>query len=237
MDFDNIIIDIDELFFYLKTSPKQPVIETSLMKKFFTDYDDVMSSGVNLNTFKMHFVLYHYLYKLKRKLLIDNNRYFIYVKYIYIYLLKKPEKGQCQYFNEELERFCGEPVVGTQSCDNEHQDYCPFHYDMHNSRRNYLDYSDISHYYLDFDNYYKMDEDGLEKTMTGVYKYIRSKDIIEESLDVLSVSIDTPFQRIHERFKYLSKKFHPDINRRDNAEEHYKKINTAYQILKDYFDE
>ena len=234
MDFDYIVINIEELFDYLKNSPKQPIIETELLRKFFADYDDVMSSGINLDTFKMHFVLYHYLYKLKRKLQIDNSKHFIYIKYIYVYLIQKPEKDKCQYFNEELEMFCGEPVETTN--EGEEAIYCPFHTNIEESRHNYLDYSDISHYYLNFDNYYKMDEDGLEKTMKGVFKYIKSKDIIEESLDVLSVSLNTPFQRIHERFKYLSKKFHPDINRRENAEEHYKKISTAYQILKDYFD-
>jgi molecular chaperone DnaJ len=50
------------------------------------------------------------------------------------------------------------------------------------------------------------------------------------------VSIDTPLEQIHQRFKHLSKKFHPDLNKEAFIEEKYKKINNAYQIIRDYLE-
>lgn len=236
MDFDekNIInIDINEIFNFLIDSNCYPVIETDLLRNFFPDYEEVMLSGISLDTFKMHFVLYHHLFKLARKLILEKNEYFLFIKYIYIYLLKRPEKNKCQFFNEELESFCGEKVYGTNG---KNFKYCKYHHDIEKKKKNQLDFIDISHYYLDFNNYYKMNEKELEKTIGGMYRYVKDKDIIEESFDILSVSIDDPFKRIHDRFIYLSKKFHPDVNKETFSEEKYKKISRAYHILKDFFN-
>ncbi len=230
MDFDYIVINLNELFTFLKKQPKYPVVETDILKYFFPQYNEVMYNGLNLDTYKMHFVLYHYLHKLARKLRFEDSDYYIHIKYIYIYLIRKPEKGFCSYYNEELEVFCNEKtsVINDK--------YCEFHHKLEVEKNNKLDYVDISNYYLNFDNYYKVDEDGLEKTLNGIYKYIVSKDLIEQSLEILSLSIDSSFDRIKERFKYLSKKFHPDINKDKDIEERFKKICSAYQVLKDYYD-
>lgn len=233
MDFDYIVIDLDELLHKIISAKKQPVVETDLLRFFFPDYSEAIASGVYLDTFKMHFVLYHYLHKLRRKLITEKSKYYIHIKYIYIYILKFPEKGLCRFFNEELESFCKESVINNSESDS---CYCDFHSNKEKEKSYSIDFSDIGNYYLDFDNYYKMDEDGLEKTLNGVFKYVKSKSKIEESLDILSVNLDTSFDRIHERYIYLSKKYHPDINREANSNEKYSKINSAYQVIKDFFD-
>ncbi len=231
MDFDHIVIDLDDLFDFLKNSEKQPVVETDLLKAFFPDYDEVMKyGGVNLDTFKMHFVLYHYLYKLSGKLRCENYDYQIYIKYIYIHLLKKPLRGFCQFFNEELEQFCCEKI--TEKYENEN--YCDYHIDLEIKSRDKLCHKDISHYYLNFDNYYLMNEDDLNNCMENMYGYLRSKDLVEQSLDTLSLPVNSSFDKIKERFKHLSKKYHPDLNKDEQTEDKFKKINSAYQVLKDY---
>ncbi|MFW5799832.1 MAG: DnaJ domain-containing protein [Spirochaetota bacterium] len=232
MDFDTIRLDLDEILKYLKNSKNQPVIETEMLKHFFSEYDDIINYGLNLDTFKIHFVLYHHLYKLSRKLLFENSDYYIYIKYIYIYLLKLPEKGRCRYFNKELESFCNEKINDTDK----DTKYCLFHREIENDKDKKLNFLDISHYYLDFNNYYKMDAEGLDKTMKGLYKYMKSRDIIEESFDVLSLSMDAPYERIHQRFKYLSKIYHPDVSKEKDAEKKYMKISNAFQVLKDYYE-
>ncbi len=231
MEFDYIVINLDELFAYLKKQTQYPIIETDILRHFFPRYREVMYNGLNLDTYKMHFIMYHYLHKLSRKLIEEKSNYIIHIKYIYIYLLEKPKDGLCQYFNTELETFCKEIVT----IEDPSGRYCKFHYKNELDKIDKLDFIDISNYYLNFDNYYKMDEEGLEKTLNGIYKYIQSKDLIEQSLDTLSLSIDTPFERIKERFKYLSKKYHPDRNKGISNDDRFKKISSAYQVLKEYY--
>ena len=51
--------------------------------------------------------------------------------------------------------------------------------------------------------------------------------------DILGVSKNASQEEIKKAFKNLSKKYHPDINKNDGAEEKFKEINEAYQILSD----
>ncbi len=51
--------------------------------------------------------------------------------------------------------------------------------------------------------------------------------------DVLGVSRDADDATIKKAFRQLSKKYHPDINHEPGAEEKFKEINEAYQVLSD----
>ena len=50
---------------------------------------------------------------------------------------------------------------------------------------------------------------------------------------ILGVSEDANFQEIKKSYRKLAKKYHPDRNKSDNAEETIKKINEAFEILSD----
>lgn len=50
---------------------------------------------------------------------------------------------------------------------------------------------------------------------------------------ILGVSEDANFQEIKKSYRKLAKKYHPDRNKSDNAEEIIKKINEAFEILSD----
>ncbi|MBN2470727.1 MAG: molecular chaperone DnaJ [Anaerolineae bacterium] len=51
--------------------------------------------------------------------------------------------------------------------------------------------------------------------------------------DVLGVQRGAEPQEIKKAFRRLAQKFHPDVNREPDAEERFKEINDAYQILSD----
>lgn len=55
----------------------------------------------------------------------------------------------------------------------------------------------------------------------------------EDYYDVLGVSRDASDKEINSAYRKLAKKYHPDINHEPGAEEKYKKINEAYEILHD----
>ena len=50
---------------------------------------------------------------------------------------------------------------------------------------------------------------------------------------ILRVSEDANFQEIKKSYRKLAKKYHPDRNKSDNAEETIKKINEAFETLSD----
>jgi curved DNA-binding protein CbpA len=53
--------------------------------------------------------------------------------------------------------------------------------------------------------------------------------------DILEISQSATLTEIKTAFRKLSFKFHPDLNDDFNAEENFKKVNEAYQILSDPF--
>jgi len=55
----------------------------------------------------------------------------------------------------------------------------------------------------------------------------------EDFYDLLGVSKDASQDEIKKAYRKLSKKYHPDINKADDAEDKFKKISEAYEVLSD----
>lgn len=51
--------------------------------------------------------------------------------------------------------------------------------------------------------------------------------------DILGVTKDASNEEIQRAYRKLARQFHPDINKQHDAEERFKEINEAYQVLKD----
>ena len=51
--------------------------------------------------------------------------------------------------------------------------------------------------------------------------------------EILGVSRDAKLEDIRKAYRKLAKKYHPDVNKEAGAEEKYKEINEAYEVLKD----
>ncbi|MDR5710181.1 MAG: molecular chaperone DnaJ [Armatimonadota bacterium] len=51
--------------------------------------------------------------------------------------------------------------------------------------------------------------------------------------EILNVSPDASQEEIHRAYRRLAREYHPDVNRDPQAEERFKEINEAYQILSD----
>ena len=51
--------------------------------------------------------------------------------------------------------------------------------------------------------------------------------------EILGVSRDADKEDIKQAFRRLARKYHPDVNKETGAEEQFKEINRAYEILSD----
>ncbi|MFM7354335.1 MAG: DnaJ domain-containing protein, partial [Microcystis aeruginosa] len=49
--------------------------------------------------------------------------------------------------------------------------------------------------------------------------------------EILGVSRDAGKEDIKRAYRRLARKYHPDVNKEPGAEEHFKEINRAYEIL------
>ncbi len=56
---------------------------------------------------------------------------------------------------------------------------------------------------------------------------------IRDPYEVLGVSKDASAAEIKKAYRRLSKKYHPDLNKEPGAEEKFKQVNEAYEILSD----
>lgn len=55
----------------------------------------------------------------------------------------------------------------------------------------------------------------------------------EDFYDILGVSKDATDQELKKAYRQLSKKYHPDVNKESGAEEKFKQIQEAYEVLSD----
>ncbi|HZO87822.1 MAG TPA: DnaJ C-terminal domain-containing protein [Chthonomonadaceae bacterium] len=55
----------------------------------------------------------------------------------------------------------------------------------------------------------------------------------QDYYDVLGVSRDATQEQIQAAFRKLARKYHPDVNKAPEAEEKFKQINEAYEVLRD----
>jgi curved DNA-binding protein len=55
----------------------------------------------------------------------------------------------------------------------------------------------------------------------------------EDYYEVLGVDRDASKKELQKAFRKLAKKYHPDVSKEDDAEEKFKKVNEAYEVLKD----
>ncbi len=60
---------------------------------------------------------------------------------------------------------------------------------------------------------------------------------MENSLDILSCTVDSSFDEIKKSYRKLAKEFHPDTSKHENAVTVFKTVQEAYEYVEKHFDE
>ncbi len=227
---EKLEIEIDEsiLLEYLKKQ-SPPVIESSLLRHFFPTMRSRSFRVLDLSVVQTHFILYHYLHKLSR--ILEGSEYLIYINYIYIYLLKKPQEQFCPHFDDKAIRFC----LAKKEIDSS---YCSHHVEAE-ERLNDLQFLrpiGIKEYYLDFDNFNNLEAEYpeiMEQASRFKHYVINNEDIIR-SYELLGLARGTSLKAVQHRYKELAKKYHPDLNASPEAQDKFQTITQGYNLIKEY---
>lgn len=229
----NLKLSLSEsaLFDFLKQQ-KPPVIETTLLRKFFPIAENRSFREMDLPTVQMHFILYHHLYKLAH--FLRQTDYLLYIYYIYSYLFKKPDKEHCPHFNEWNTRFC-------LAEKEEDHFYCQYHLEKeeHVVKMQSLKPRGIEEYYLNFDNFNSLENEypHLKNQVQKIKEYSLFSHDLEAYFDLLGLDYGVPFDKVQQRYKALAKQFHPDLNSSPEACRKFQAITHAFDCVKDFLDQ
>ncbi len=208
----------EELFQFLKVRP-DGVTEYDLLRRFIPD-DGQFGDG-KLALFRRHFLLYHHLYLLRDR--VEDAGWYLDVGPAFVRLIPFPSGGACRYFDPENGRFCGLPTEAAS-------ERCPAHEHATRSRRDSgsIGRVGLRGYYLEPRNYHTMDEATLELWMSGVKRYALQFEQIESARRMLGLPVSFTVDRLKRRYRFLSKKQHPDAG---GSDRHFADLQEAYQIL------
>ena len=204
-----------DIYSYI-TSLKKPCYESTLLRIAYPDTDIPQCNTLEL--YQHHFILFNYLYRLQEEF-AQKGKY-LHVHFMRTQLLNYPKTGHCRFFDDVNNRFCNE---NCESDDN----YCEFHREKVGDKE--IDALSIRYFYLDTENYYKLDENTAELFVKGTWEILGNYKNFKESFKILKISETNDLEYIKKNFRKLAKEYHPDHGA-ESAEKFFK-INNAYRLL------
>ncbi len=208
-------INIEELKSFI-SSLKKPCYESELLRLAFKNIDIINCDSLIL--YQNHFILFHTLFKLQEQYQKENK--YLYVHFMRTFLLDYPEKDECRFFNEKTLTFC------KSSCE-KNKYYCDFHYKK--IGENNLEELSLKYFYLDKNNYYKLNKETAEAFLNGTWQILSKYEDYKNSFKILDLPETANLDTIKKRYRYLAKRYHPDSGNTINKE--FNEINNAYQFL------
>lgn len=197
-------------------SLQAPCYESTLLGVAFPGIDITRTAPLAL--YQNHFLLFHLLYRLQDEFYKEGK--YLFVHFMRTAVVPYPEKGQCRFFEETLAQFCKTECHPDQS-------YCDFHANMLGDTA--LEERSIKYFYLDEQNFYKLDEDTAKAFIDGTWEILTHYEEYKKSFEILGISETSDLTVIKKRFRHLAKQYHPD--RGAQSHKKFQEINNAYQFL------
>lgn len=206
-----------------------PIYETELLQNFFTNYETIMKSSDPLNMFKMHFILYHYLYKLKSHIMGKDLPYCLHIHLASVYFLFHPPQHLCPYFEESRLSMCLLPK-------DENEPYCQHHtYLLKKLRQGgILQSQALENYYLDINNIEAMTQEELDYMLSTWKALCSSPDELVKCYQILQLEPGADLKTVTAQYHYLAKQYHPDVSQEPGSHQKMNQINEAYNLLKEH---
>ncbi|MDN5280612.1 MAG: hypothetical protein PWR01_4577 [Clostridiales bacterium] len=201
-------------------SQTKPCWESDVFASLLPDLDLISAPAIEL--FRFHFVLFHHLFALQKKL-FESDKY-LHVHFMSINLAKYPEAGLCRHYFADSGTFCSETA---------HSDgagLCSFHLDPASTGA--CELLSERYFYLDQANFFSVSEENAEAFIAGAWNLLMNYQDLVQCYEILGLPENTDLKLVKRHFRHLAKKYHPDINPEFSAE--FSRINTAYRRLLGY---
>jgi len=197
-------------------SLRSPCYESQLMGIGFPEMRISDMSPVLL--YRCHFLLFHLLYRLQEEFYAEGK--YLFIHFMRIFLTDYPAPGMCRWYEEHTGTFCKAVCRGQET-------YCDFHL---SKRENYaLDELSAKYFYLDTENFFRINEKNAEAFMTGTWEIFTHYKEYEKNLRILGICGTPDREGVKKKFRELAKKHHPD--RGAASYEKFNEINNAYRFL------
>lgn len=193
-----------------------PVYESRVLKTAFPDMDIQKASPLVL--YRNHFLLFHLLYQMQDEYYRQGQ--YLHIHFMRIFLTPYPDSGRCRYYDENLSGFCFAPCVPETN-------YCGFHRER--IRDTAIAQLSDRFFYLDTDNYDKLNEETASAFLSGAWELLTHWDTYRKSLKVMDLPENPDIRMVKQKFRHLAKLHHPDKGAQ-NAKE-FKRINNAYRMI------
>jgi hypothetical protein len=204
----------DDLVSYLSSLAK-PCYESELLKIVFANQDIMEVDSLTL--YQNHFLLFNLLYELQNSF-YEQGKY-LHVHFMRTFLFEYPPHGKCKFFNEDVLSFCSETTMGNS-------EYCEFHkFQLENE----IEQLSIKYFYLDRENFYRLDKETAESFINGTWEILMNYDDYKKSFEILELPESSDIETIKKQFKILAKKHHPDHG--ESSHKKFNEINRAYRLL------
>jgi hypothetical protein len=216
-EFTNRIaaINREELKAYL-SSLQASCYESNLLQIAFPKMDIALADPLIL--YQNHFLLFHVLYQLQDEFMRAGQ--YLYIHFMRTSLTPYPSAGKCRFFEETLGQFCQARCQDSQS-------YCAFHARMLGETA--LEELSIKYFYLDAQNFYKLNADTAMAFINGTWEILAHYDAYKRSFEILGLPENADLKLIKKKFKQLAKLYHPDLGA--SSHDKFQEINNAYQLL------
>ena len=207
-------LPVDKLREYL-LNQTEPVFESTLMRVLFGNFDIMGAEPLIL--YQNHFILFNILYKLQED--FEKDGLYLHIHFMRIKVIPYPTNEGCRFYNAELGYFCTEKVTKNSK-------YCEFHSEQLD---NMIDGLSIKYFYLDESNFYKLDKENAEAFINGTWEILANYDEFKNSFKKLELNETYDLELIKKQFKFLAKKYHPDISKENHKK--FNEINNAYRMI------
>ncbi len=209
------LLDTEKIKSYL-LSLSAPCYESELLRIAFPKLRIQDASPLML--YRSHFLLFHLLYRLQEDYCSQEK--YLFIHFMRIFLTDYPEPGMCRWYDEHIGTFC------KAGCSDQ-ENYCAFHLPK---MENYaLDELSAKYFYLDTENFWRLDEDNAGAFMEGAWEMFNHYEEYEKSLQALGICGTPDREGVKRKFRELAKKHHPD--RGAASHEKFNEINRAYRLL------
>jgi hypothetical protein len=199
----------DEVLTFFEPRAGQDVAETDLLRHFFPG-EDVFGTGVDLELFEKHFLLYRRLWLFDDELRLTTGRR-LWIRSIRSTLLAAPPAGLCGTLDTDVGTYCLAPLP------------CSVHRGLH------PELATMKGYYLDWSNLNGMSQERLTSLVDGFFRWVGEGPGRANALTLFDLGDTATDAEIRQRWKALSKKNHPD---RGGDVQAFQQLSAAWEVLK-----